>query len=287
MKNAIVAPILLLSMKCGLAQSTQMTDPDILGFKLGMSKAAVTTLIKQKFPNASLEQKNIDVAVGGAELYIPLQFKVKFNKLTANTADDTLMINFLPDETVIGLQRTIHYVPQKQMVGDVNMLLTQKYGKPVYYVYDDSSRFANQLMWSDRMLPGLTLVGSEYVQRFPVNTSDFGSVTPYPVCGARMEEYAGPSYNPRQIYFGLTDASDFARNLANQSKPCGKVLWVTNNWDFKYPNGVISTSITLVDLSAAPDRFIPLPSMIRKNPQVMIATPVKEMPRPSAATPTF
>lgn len=286
--RALLAALTALSVAgVAMGQSARMADPDLLGIKPGMAKSAALAMLKEKFPTSKTAIVKKGVAIGTADVYYDALYRITLDKLKPSVADDTLIISFLPDDTVLGLRRIIHYVPNKQTTGDVYTVLKQKYGDPVYFVYDDTTRFADQAMWSNTMLPGLTLIGASYVQGGVINSSDFGTVTPYPFCSSEMSTYVGDLYDPKGIYEQLTDRSDFARKRVNQWKSCGKALWVENRSERHYPFTATYTEIMLVDLARAPDQFLDLPAMLKKNPATLYAKPVTSLPKPSADTPSF
>jgi hypothetical protein len=269
------------------AQSSQMSEPDILGIKLGMAKSAALAIIKDKYPESKTTIVKKEITIGTADLIYETQYNISLDKVKPSTSEDHLIISFLPDDTIIGIRRLIKYFPKKQTVADISTALEEKYGSPVYFVYDNSTKFEDRTMWSDRMPRGLRLVGTNYVQGGIISSSDFGTATPYPYCWGEMLDYAGDQYDPKSIYRNLTDRSGVALNRAKQWKSCGKALWVANNHETPLYFNATQTEIILVDLSMAPDLILNLPNMLKNNPKTTYAKPVTELPKASANTPNF
>lgn len=269
------------------AQSAKMQDPDILGIKPGMAKPDALAAIKDKYKKSLVIITKKEVALRGADLIYESQYTIKLNKTRPGIAEDSLVISFLPDDTVLGIRRLIRYVPDKQTTADIGLALKEKYGDLVYYVYDDTTRFADQAMWSDRMLPGLRLVGRDYVQGGRLSSGDFGTVTPYPYCWMEMMTYTGERYDPKNVYEQLTDRSGLGLNTAKKWKACGKALWVANGHASRLYYNATQTEMLLVDLAKAPDLILDMPAMLKNNPKTTYAKEATLPSRASANTPTF
>lgn len=271
------------------AQTRQMADPDILGVKPGMPKAEALALIKEKFPNSKITPTVREVMLGNADLMYEAQIQINLDKrkLSPNTSEDVLTLTFLPDDAVLGIRRVMLHRPGKQQTADLLTALQQKFGMPVHFVYDDTTRFEDQSMWSDRMLPGLSLVGTRYVQGGRISSSDFGTVTPYPYCWMEMLVYTGELFDPIGAYRSLTDRSGVAANKAKEWQSCGKALWVANMHERPLYYNATRTEMILVDLSKAPVSLKSMPDMLKANPRTTYAKPVTEMPKPSADTPAL
>lgn len=286
--KALSTLVLLTATSFAHAQSSQMADPDVLGMKLGMKRSEVMTLIKSRFPGSKTSATQREVILGNANLFYDAQVKIVLaQKHTANAEQDVLTLVFLPDDTLLGIRRQIRYVPQKQKSFDLDNALTAKYGNPVYYVNEEQSRFVNQTMWSNTMLPGLSLVGTQYVQGGTTRPIDFGTTTPYPNCWGQMLAYLGEQFDPRQMYHQLTDRSGVALNRAKQWKACGKALWVENGLDRKLTYNLTQTDLMLMDLARAPDAILAMPQMLKENPKTTYLIPATEVPKASAGTPSF
>lgn len=270
-----------------LAQSEKMKNPDILGIRLGMAKTEAMAIIKEKFPNSKITIVTKEVTLGTADLIYETQYKISLGKSKPNTSEDNLTLSFLPDDTIIGIRRLLRYVPKKQTGVDIFAGLKEKFGDPVYYVYDDTTQFEDRAMWSDRMLPGLSLVGTNYVQGQFVSSSDFGTVTPYPYCWSEMLSYISENYNPKAGYESLTDRSSVGINRANKWKSCGKALWVANLHERPLYFNTTQTEMILVDLTNAPNLILNLQNLIKNNPKTTYAKPVTELLKPSVNTPNF
>jgi hypothetical protein len=281
--------VALLFCNLAIAQSSKMSAPDILGIRLGMDRSETLSLIKEKYPRSKITAVTKEVMLGTADLIYEAQYKISLDKekLKSSTAEDYLTISFLPNDTVVGIRRLIKYFPQKQKSFDIGIALKEKYGDMSYFVYDTSSRYAEQAMWSDRMLPGLSLVGTEYVQGGNISSSDFGTVQPYPFCWAEMLNYSGDQFNPKDFYYQLTDRSGVAINRAKKWKSCGKALWVATTYEKPLYFNAVQTEIILADLASAPDLVLDLPSMLKSNPRTTYAKPVTELPKASANTPSL
>lgn len=293
MKNSTPAKTLLavaiaLAANLADAQSSQMSDPDVLGLKIGMKRPEVLALIKEKFQGSKMTSTMREVMLGGADLMYDAQVKVALAQSNkANVEEDTLTLVFLPNDELLGIRRQIRYVPHKQKGFDVSNALTAKYGNFVYFVYDDQTRFADQAMWSNTMLPGLSLVGTQYVQGGNISSSDFGTTQPYPYCWSEMMNYVGEQFDPRQMYYNLTDRSGVALNRAKQWKACGKALWVANDHENKLTYYITRTDLILMDLSRAPDDILNMPQMLKDNPKTTYAKPITQFPKASPGTPGF
>lgn len=286
--KALCTLLLLAATSLAHAQSNQMADPDVLGMKLGMKRSEVMALIKAKFPGSKASGTQREVALGGADLLYDAQVRITLaQKSASNVEQDLLTLVFLPDDTLLGIRRQIRYVPQKQKSFDLHNTLTAKYGNPVYYVYDNESRFANQAMWSNTMLPGLSLVGTQYVQGGTTRPIDYGTTVPYTYCWSEMLAYLGEQFDPRQSYYQLTDRSGVALNRAKQWKACGKALWVANDEDHRLSYNLTQTDLMLMDLSRAPDAILAMPQMLKENPKTTYMIPAVEQPKSSAGTPAF
>ncbi|MGK5025202.1 hypothetical protein [Janthinobacterium sp. RB2R34] len=286
--KALFTCVLLFATNFAQAQSSQMADPDVLGMKLGMKRSEAMALIKSKFPGSRTTATQREVMLGDADLLYDAQLKIVITqKNQANVEQDVLTLVFLPDDTLLGIRRQLRYVPQKQKSFDLDNTLTAKYGNPVYYVSDHNSRFANQSMWSNTMLPGLSLVGTQYVQGGTTRLTDFGTTAPYPECWGQMLSYLGEQFDPRQMYYQLTDRSGFALNRAKQWKACGKALWVENNLDHKLYYNLTQTDLMLMDLARAPDAILAMPQMLKENTKTTYTIPATEVPKVSAGTPSF
>jgi hypothetical protein len=278
----------LLMSNLALAQSSKMQNPDILGIRIGMSKTEVMAIIKEKFPKSKLKNVSKEVMIGTADLIYDAQTNISLDITKPTIAEDNLRLSFLPDDTVIAVRRLIRYVPRKQTTADIHTGLKEKFGDLSYFVYDDTTQFEDRTMWSDRMLPGLSLVGTNYVQGNYISPGDFGTVTPYPYCWAEMLTYFMDTYNPKEIYQSLTDRSGVSLNRANKWKSCGKALWVSNLHERSQLNFYATqTEMILMDLSSAPEQMLSMPTMLKNNPKTTYAKPVTELPKPNANTPNF
>lgn len=288
-KRALFALLIGIISNSAFSQSPKMSDPDILGVHIGMQKNDVLALIKDKYPKSKATAIKKEITLGTADLIYEAQYRISLDKskLKASTSDDDLIISFLPDDTVIGIRRLIRYNPQKQKTADISLALQEKYGDLVYFVYDNSTKFADQAMWSDRMLPGLSLVGTRYVQGGNVSSSDFGTVTPYPYCWMEMLNYSGDLFDPKSLYSSLTDRGGVALNKAKQWKSCGKALWVANLHERPLFFNATQTEIILVDLSIASDLSLQMPEMLKNNPKTTYAKPAGEVQKKSEDTPSF
>lgn len=269
-----------------MAQSAKMQDPDILGIKPGMAKADALAAIKDKYQKSAATIVTKEVMLSGMDLMYEAQYKIKLTKSRPAIADDTLTISFLPDDTVIGIGRTISYVPNKQTTTDIIIALKEKYGDQVYFVYDDTTIFADQMMWSDRMLPGLSLVGMNYVQGGPL-TSDFGTTQPYPTCWQQMLQYTSERYDPKNLHDYFTDRSHVGIDTANKWKACGKAMWAHNDHEHRLTFNATRTELLLVDLSRAPDLILNIPAMVKNNPKATKLVPGTLPTKASAGTPAF
>jgi len=278
-----------LASSLALAQSNPMADPDILGVKPGMPKAQALAIVKEKYPQSKTKATVREVMLGEADLMYEaqIQFNLDKSKISPHTAEDVLTLTFLPDDTVLGIRRVMLHRPGKQQTADLLTALQQKFGMPVHFVYDDTTRFEDQSMWSDRMLPGLSLVGNRYVQGGRISSSDFGTVTPYPYCWMEMLVYAGELFNPVEAYRSLTDSSGVAANKAKEWQSCGKALWVANMHERPLYYNATRTEMILVDLSKAPVSLRSMPDMLKANPRTTYAKPVTEKPKVSANTPAL
>ena len=269
------------------AQTGKMQDPDILGVKPGMSKSDALAVIKDRYQKSAVSIATKEIMLGNADLIYETQYKISLNKSKPGVSEDTLVISFLPDDTVLGIRRLIRYLPNKQTTTDILIALKEKYGDPKYFVDDDTTRFADQAMWSDRMLPGLSLVGMDYVQGGRISSSDFGGVQPYVNCWREMDHYTNEWYNPKNIYSQMTDRSRIGINTANKWKVCGKALWVANQHEHRLYYNATQTEILLVDLSRAPDLVLDMPTMLKNNPKTTYAREATLPARASAGTPNF
>lgn len=262
------------------AQSSEMNDADILGLKPGLGKTEALAAIKSRFPKARLTPTKRELALNGYSLFYDFQYKIEVekDKLKPGTVQDTIVLTFLPNDEILGIRRTLRYTPDGQKGFDLYDALNAKYGFPVYRVSDDKSRFADQAMWSNTMLPGLSLVGTRYVQSGRIPTDDFGTVTPYPYCWSEMLAYTSETFDPKTLYLGLTSPSHVASDRAKQWKTCGKALWVANDHDKRMTFNLVQTEMILVDLARAPDRILDIPQMLQKNPNSIAAKPVEYVP---------
>lgn len=286
--KALSALLLLSAASLAHAQSSQMADPDVLGMKLGMKRSDVMALIKAKFPGSKSSATQREVTLDGASLLYDAQVRITLaQKNQANAEQDVLTLVFLPDDTLLGIRRQIRYVSHKQKAFDLDNSLTVKYGDPVHFVYEQQSRFVSQTLWSNTMLPGLSLIGTQYVQGGRTRPIDFGTTTPYPNCWSQMLQYVGELFDPRQMYYQLTDRSGVALNRAKQWKSCGKALWVENHLDHKVTYYLTQTDMMLMDLAKAPDAILAMPQMLKQNPRATYLIPATETPKPSAGTPSL
>ena len=286
--HALLAVAIALAATSAHAQSSQMSDPDVLGIKLGMKRPEVLALIKGKFQGSKMTSTMREVMLGGADLMYDAQVRVALaQSKRANVEEDILTLVFLPNDELLGIRRQIRYVPHMQKGFDVSNALAAKYGNFVYYVYDDQTRFADQAMWSNTMLPGLSLVGTQYVQGGNISSNDFGTTQPYPYCWSEMMNYVGEQFDPLQMYYNLTDRSAVALNRAKQWKACGKALWVMNGHESKLTYYNTHTDLILMDLSRAPDDILNMPQMLKDNPKTTYAKPITQFPKASPDTPSF
>ncbi|OYO28996.1 hypothetical protein [Janthinobacterium sp. PC23-8] len=283
----LTACILFFASNLTFGQSSQMTDPDVLGIKIGMKKADALTIIKDKFQKSNVTVTKKEIGIGAAYLTYETQHKILLNKSKPSISEDNLFLNFLPDDTIISIRRLIRYFPNKQTTFDIGNALQEKHGFPVYFVHDDKTRFADHTMWSDRMLPGLSLVGMDYVQGGNISSGDFGSVTPYPYCWSEMLQYAGEQYDPKSLYSQMTERNSVALSTAKKWKVCGKALWVANGHETRLTYNATQTEIILADLSKAPDLILDMKNMLSNNPKTVYATVPVEQPKRSTNTPDF
>lgn len=264
-----------------LAQS--LPNPEIVGVRLGMSKAAALSQIKSKYPNALVSPLKKSVATEVGELIYEAQYLIDLGA-SKTAADDKVMLTFLPDDKVLAVKRTIRYQPSKQKTADLYMALTQKFGNPVYFVSDDSTRFEDQAMWSDKMLPGLSLIGSAYVQGGRISSTDFGTVTPYPYCEMEMSAYTSQTFSPKALFTALTDKSDFTRNKVNKAKACGTALWVHNTHERPQIYNTVQTEMYLMNLEEAPAKVLQLGEMVANHPKTIRFSTVSQ-PKMQGSTP--
>lgn len=281
-KRNYIAVSALLAFNTALAQS--LPNPEVLGIKLGMDRDSAIRTIKDKYPKARFTPLKKDFANNVGELIYEGQYVIDLgaNK-TAST--DKITLTFLPDDTVLAVKREITYHPGKQKTADIYIALNQKFGNPVYFVSEDQTRFEDQAMWSNKMLPGLSLIGSSYSQGVIASRSDFGTITPYPYCEMEMSSYTSESFSPKVLYTSLTSKSDFARNKANFAKGCGTALWVHNQHEKKLFFNAIRTTIYLMNLEEAPNKILQLPDMLAQNAKTLRLTPVTQPLNPQGSTP--
>ena len=284
----LIAAITSLSASIAMAQSQQMSNPDILGLKIGMQKSDALSMIKSRFPKSKISTTTKEVVIGEALLMYEAHYIIKLDKskVRPGISEDTISISFLPNNEIVAVKRVIRYEAGKQKGVDISSGLEEKYGKPVYFVYDHS-KYADQSMWSDRMLPGLGLVGMDYVQGHYFSPSDFGTVRPYPYCWSQMLEYTTENFSPASIYNQLTQRNSVALTRSNKWKVCGKALWVANVLERPLYYNTTQTEMILMDLSTATDKILNLPQQLKDNSKTIYAIPVEGPYGSSENAPAF
>lgn len=268
------------------AKNELMVDPDILGIKIGMDKNEVITILKKNYPKLKFTKKTQLLELKVPAMVSGYDFQYDFILLDSQEGDmtfDRVRVSFLPDNTVIGIQRTIAFKQFKQLENGISDKLVSKYGPIMYLNPADVDYHSDNRMWSDTMEGGLRLVGTQYQKSNSIFYA--GPTKPYAACYQQMLDYTS-SFNPNRLFNDWTLQPDKLTAIQAQNmKQCGKAAWLELSTTSKI--FVNKVDLYLVDLREAPEKILGMPQILDKMPDTIRAVPASSLPKPVGKSPDF
>lgn len=285
-KNLFLFGVLFSIYTHSFAQNELMVDPDILGVKVGMNQNEVLSILKKNYPKLKFTKKTQMLELKVPAMVSAYDSQYDFTLLETQDGDttfDRLRVSFLPDNTVIGIQRTIVFKRFKQFKNGITEKLESKYGPIMYLNPADVDYHSDNRMWSDTMEGGLRLVGTQYQKSNSILYA--GPTTPYAACYQQMLDYTS-SFNPNKLFNDWTLQPDKLTAIQAQNmKQCGKAAWLelsTTSEIF-----VNKVDFYLVDLREAPEKILGMPKILEQKPDTIRAVPASSLPKPVGKSPEF
>lgn len=265
------------------AQSVKVSNPDILGVGFQTRPEEALALLKKKYPKLSYTTTKREIMHGTAYLRYDAMYDIvlEANPNGAVITQDLLHLNFLPDGALIGMRRVIVFKSQKQTTVDVLKSLMEKFGDPVFHAEGSSSQ-AGEMQWSDKIKPGLVLVGSQYRQAGAVFSADPG-ITPYPSCRSELTQYTDEVFNPWQLYKGVFHNPGYGPMW----KECGTVADILFYPDSRLTFYANRIELRIANVSAAPELVAKMPELMEKNPAIARTVPASSLPAKPISAPGF
>ncbi|MGV7210334.1 hypothetical protein ACLB1G_21070 [Oxalobacteraceae bacterium A2-2] len=257
MKTLLSAAALCLAMGAAHAQSPRVTNADILGIGFQTSPEQAIALLKKQYPKMKVSTTKREVSAGNLHIYYDAMYEIVLeqNPDGAVITGDYLHLNYLPDGSLAGASRTIVFRKRKQFMNDIVKSLTQKYGDPVFQAPGTNTETA-EVLWSDRMQPGLMLIGTQYQQAGGVYTTNPG-ITPYPQCRGEMLRYTDELFKPAEL--------TRSPNHQPMWKSCGTVvnLLIYSDGYQLYADRI---EMRIANVSGMPEVAARMGELIAKNP---------------------